>query len=58
MSHADVRHIESWRRVWRRNDVNSQRLNYEITWPPTQPMYLQHVLLFVFYLPHGSNKGV
>ena len=45
-------------RVWRRNDVNSQRLNDRVTWPPIQPMNWQHVLLFDFYLSHGSDKGM
>ena len=53
--YIDVRHIESWRRMWRRNDVKSRRLNDKVTWPPIQPMYWQHVLLFVFYLSHGSD---
>ena len=56
MSHVpiiDVRHVESWCRMWHRNDVNSQRLNDRVTWPPIRPKYWQH-MLFVFYL---SDKG-
>ena len=34
----------------------SQRLNDRVTWPPIQPMYWQHVLLFTFYLSHVSDK--
>ena len=30
-------------------DVNSQRLNDRVMRPPIQPMYRQHVLLFVLY---------
>ena len=44
--------------MWRRNDVKSQCLNDRVTWPPIQPMYWQHVLLFVFYPSHGSDKGM
>ena len=33
-----------WRRIWRRIDD-------KVTWPPIQPMYSQHVLLFVFISP-------
>ena len=33
---------------WCHNDVNSQRLNDRVTWPPIQPMYWQHMLLLVF----------
>ena len=52
----DVHHIESWRRMWHRNDINSQRLNNIVTWPPIQPMYWQHVLLFAFIYPTGRIR--
>ena len=32
--------------------------NVRVTWPPIQPMYWQHVLLFVFYLSHSWDKGM
>ena len=30
--------------------------NNRVMWPPMQPMYWQHVLLFIFYLSHRSDK--
>ena len=33
-------------------------LTTRATWLPIQPMYWQHVLLFVFYPSHRSNKGM
>ena len=36
-SHVDVRHTESWCRMWCRNDVNSQRLTNRAKWLPIQP---------------------
>ena len=29
-----------------------------VTWSPIQPMYWQHMLVFDFYLSHGSDKGM
>ena len=43
-------------RVRHCNNINSKHLNDRVTWPPIQPMYWQHLLLFVFYLSHGSDK--
>ena len=50
------RHIKNWRRIRRRNDVNSKWLNYSVTWPPMQPIDNTCCYSF-FYLSHGSDKG-
>ena len=52
--YVGIRRVEGWCRMWRRNDVNSQRLNDRVMWPPIQPMYWQHRLLLFFYLSCGS----
>ena len=33
-------------------------LNDTVTWPPIQPMYWQHMLLFIFYPSRKSDKGM
>ena len=39
-------------------DRKMRRLNDRVTWPPIQPMYWQHMSLFVFYLFHRLAKGM
>ena len=45
--YVDIRHIESLRRMWCRNDVNFKRLGDRVTCPPIHPTYWRRVLLFL-----------